>query len=132
MTAWPIKRKYVMRGINFVADTNFLIALHEGKNFVKPFLDQTVAVSIITEIELLGWPKIKESEKRRLVSLLKECEIIELRSEVKNRAIELRQKQAIKVPDAIIAATSLYLQLPLVTADRGFTKIKDLEVILLS
>lgn len=43
-----------MNGIDFVADTNFLIALHEGNPFTKPFLDQTVAVSIISEIELLG------------------------------------------------------------------------------
>lgn len=54
LTVLPIKKGYAMNGIDFVADTNFLIALHEGNPFTKPFLDQTVAVSIISEIELLG------------------------------------------------------------------------------
>lgn len=120
-----------MSGIDFVADTNFLIAVHEGSQFSEPFLDQSVAVSIITEIELLGWPKVSESEKRKLKALLSACEVIELRNEIKELTIQLRQRQAIKVPDAIIAATALYLQLPLVTSDRGFKNIKDVEVILI-
>lgn len=121
-----------MSGIDFVADTNFLISLHEGAPFVKPFLDQSVAVSVITEIELLGWPKLSESEKRKLRALLNECELIDLRPEIKEVAIWLRQKQVIKVPDAIIAATCVYLKLPLVTSDRGFKNIKDVEVIIVS
>ena len=121
-----------MNGLDFVADTNFLIALHEGNRFTEPFLDQSVAVSIITEIELLGWPRVNESEKRKLKALLNACEIVELRTEIKELAIQLRQKQPIKVPDAIIAATALYLRLPLVTSDRGFKNIKDVEVILIS
>ncbi|MBY0432957.1 MAG: type II toxin-antitoxin system VapC family toxin [Cyclobacteriaceae bacterium] len=121
-----------MSGVDFIADTNFLIALHEGNAWTKPFLDQTVAVSVITEIELLGWPKISELEKRKLKALLSACEIVELRTEIKEIAIQLRQKQTIKVPDAIIAATSIYLQLPLVTSDRGFKNIKDVELILIS
>jgi len=119
-----------MSGIDFVADTNFLISLHEGASFVKPFLDQSVAISIITEIELLGWPKISEPEKKKLKALLNECEVIDLRPEIKEVAIRLRQKQSIKVPDAIIAATSVFLKVPLVTSDRGFKNIRDVEVIL--
>ncbi|MDB5116792.1 MAG: hypothetical protein JWQ79_2284 [Mucilaginibacter sp.] len=43
-----------MSGFNFVADTNFLIDIHEGKEKVEPFLDSSVIVSVISEIELLG------------------------------------------------------------------------------
>jgi predicted nucleic acid-binding protein len=46
-------------------------------------------------------------------------------------AIELRQQIKIKTPDAIIAATSQYLQIPLVTADKGFKNILGLELILI-
>jgi predicted nucleic acid-binding protein len=42
-----------MNGLSFVADTNFLIDVHEGKPKVVPFLDGTVIVSVISEIELL-------------------------------------------------------------------------------
>ena len=41
------------------------------------------------------------------------------------------QKFVVKLPDAIIAATALYLDLPLLTADTGFQKIQDLKLILL-
>lgn len=121
-----------MNGIDFVADTNFLIALHEGNSIAKPFLDQVAAVSVISEIELLGWHKISELEKRRLRQLLDDCVLIDLNTEVRAIAIQLRQKQKIKLPDAIVAATSLYLQLPLVTADQGFKGIKGIELILIS
>jgi hypothetical protein len=43
-----------MSGLSFVADTNFLISVHEGKEYVEPFLDGTVVISAISEIELLG------------------------------------------------------------------------------
>lgn len=121
-----------MSGIDFLADTNFLIAVHEGDPSTKSFLDQTVAVSIISEIELLGWQRITETEKKKLRALLSSCEVIELKNEIKELAIHLRQKQSIKLPDAIIAATALYLQVPVVTSDRGFKNIKGIELILLS
>jgi len=57
--------------------------------------------------------------------------VIELNNEIKNIAIELRQQAKIKTPDAVIAATSIYLRLPLITSDKGFKSIKNLELILL-
>jgi predicted nucleic acid-binding protein len=58
-----------MSGFNFVADTNFLIDIHEGKEKVEPFLDSSVIVSVISEIELLGWYKITKDEKQKLREL---------------------------------------------------------------
>jgi len=62
-----------MNGFSFVADTNFLVAVHEGKKNVEPFLDGAAIVSVITEIELLGWYKITPEEKQLLRSLLDDC-----------------------------------------------------------
>lgn len=120
-----------MSGFSFVADTNFLINVHEGLEKAEPFLDGTVIISVISEIELLGWHKLSLSEKRKLIALLEDCVIIELIPEIKNIAIEIRQQQLIKTPDAIIAATSRFLQLPLVTSDKGFKKMTDIEIILI-
>ena len=111
-----------MNGINFVADTNFLIDVHEGKPNVVPFLDATIVVSVISEIELLGWYKLSEKEKQKLKNLLQDCLVLDLTSEVKNLAIQIRQQQKIKTPDSIIAATAKYLDLPLITSDKGFQK----------
>lgn len=52
-----------MNGFSFVADTSFLIAIHEGKDYVEQFLDGTAFVSVISEIELLGWHMMSPSEK---------------------------------------------------------------------
>jgi predicted nucleic acid-binding protein len=120
-----------MNGFSFVADTNFLINVHEGIKKTEPFLDGTTIISIISEIELLGWHKISPTEKRKLNELLNDCIIIELSTEIKNIAISLRQRYTIKTPDAIIAATAKFLQLPLVTSDKGFAKINDIEIVLI-
>ena len=120
-----------MNGISFIADTNFLINVHEGIPKTEPFLDGRVFISVISEIELLGWPKLSPVEKRKLSALLEDCIIMELTPEIKNIAIQIRQQHTIKTPDAIIAATAAFLQLPLITSDKGFKKLKNIEIILI-
>ncbi|HRN71563.1 MAG TPA: type II toxin-antitoxin system VapC family toxin [Ginsengibacter sp.] len=120
-----------MNGLSFVADTNFLIDVHEGLSKTEPFLDWTPIISVISEIELLGWPKLNTIEKKKLSDLLKDCVIIDLTTEIKDIAIEIRQKNKIKTPDAIIAATSSFLDIPLVTSDTGFKKVKGIKLILI-
>ena len=120
-----------MSGFSFVADTNFLIDVHEGREKVEPFLDGSIIISVISEIELLGWPAITLTDKQLLRALLDDCILFDLTTEVRKIAIEIRQKANVKTPDAIIAATSRYLQVPLITSDKGFKKIPDIELILI-
>jgi len=51
--------------IDFLADTNFLIYIHEGNNTVEPFLEYDFGISFISEIELLG---LKESQNQRILN----------------------------------------------------------------
>ena len=44
---------------------------------------------------------------------------------LKELTIKLRKKHRSKLQDAIIAATSVYINSPLVTADAGFRKLDD-------
>ncbi len=67
----------------------------------------------------------------KLNALLADCVILELTPGIKRIAIEIRQQFAIKTPDAIIAATAHFMELPLVTSDTGFVKIKSIEVVLI-
>jgi predicted nucleic acid-binding protein len=60
---------------------------------------------------------------------LKDNIIIDINSQTKQIAIELRKKYALKIPDLIIAATSIYLDLPLVSADAAFKKINEINFI---
>ncbi len=118
-----------MNGIDFLADTNILLYVHEGNPSVEPFLNFSIATSFVTEIELLGWYKISESDKKSLRLLLDDCTIMELTPEIKNLAIEIKQRNKIKLPDALIASTAITLQIPLVTADQDFKKVNGLEII---
>ena len=50
-----------MNGSNIVVDTNILIYLLEGKRNVEQYLKNNyLFISVITEMELLGWYKITE------------------------------------------------------------------------
>jgi predicted nucleic acid-binding protein len=45
--------------------------------------------------------------------------------------IDLKRKYKIKLPDAIIAASAKLLQIPLITVDKDFADISDIDCILL-
>jgi len=117
--------------IDFIADTNFLVYIHEGNEIVSAFLDYNFGTSFISEVELLGFKGIKKLEEEKLKQLMNDCFIIEWNPKIKEQTIDLRKKHTIKLPDAIVAATSLVYGIPLVTADKGYSKIKDLDLILI-
>ncbi len=51
-------------------------------------------------------------------------------AEIKALAIKIRRSYRLKLPDAIIAATALYLGLPLITRNvKDFTNILELRLI---
>jgi predicted nucleic acid-binding protein len=121
-----------MNGNNIVADTSLLINFFNGNEPAKKILqEQQIWISAITEIELLSHPKLKSEEVKLINSFLNECLILDLTKPVKQIAIKLRRKKMLKLPDAIIAATSIHLDFPLVTMDSDFNKIKNLNAVVL-
>jgi predicted nucleic acid-binding protein len=121
-----------MNGIDLFVDTNILINLAEGKREVDQYLEgNNLFVSVITEIELLGWHKITNQQKDFFQALLNDCTLIGLTKPVKELAIELKQKHKIKLPDSVISASAIHLDIPLLTSDQGFEKIKNLNLIVI-
>jgi predicted nucleic acid-binding protein len=118
-----------MNGINFLADTNFIIHLNQGNPLIEPFLDYNFGVSFVSEIELLGAFSISKSKKNQLAEILKDCIILEMDTQIKEVCIRLRQQYKIKIPDAIIASTAIIHKTPLITSDRDFEKIKEIDLI---
>ena len=82
---WNTKKKHVMNGIDFLADTDFLIYVLEGRQEVEIFADFSFAISFVTEIELLGKKSITENEKVVIQELLDACLIIDLTPQSKQR-----------------------------------------------
>ncbi len=98
---------------------------------IEPFLEYNFGISFISEVELLGFKGISKSEEMKLKNLIADCYLIDWNSIIKEKTIELRKNYNIKLPDAIVAATSLNNNTPLVTANRGFAKITELDLILI-
>jgi predicted nucleic acid-binding protein len=117
--------------IDFIADTNFLIYLHEGNRIVEPFIEYNFGISFITEIEMLGYQGLTKAEESKIKLLLKDCFLIDWNNQIKDQTISLKRKYKLKLPDAIIAATCLIYQLPLVTADQDFSNISELDLFLI-
>ena len=112
-------------------DTNIIIRAFAGDAQCQNLLNGKIpVVSIITEIELLSWPQLSPDDYSLLISFLQDCFILGLSEEVKDEVIQLRRKYALKLPDAIIAATAITRQLPLFSADDIFYRVKELNFIL--
>jgi predicted nucleic acid-binding protein len=115
-----------MSGERILADTNILIRLFSNDGAVVDFLDGAdIHVSFITEIELLATSRITRAQAQRIRAFLDQCLIIGAEPEVRRYAIDFRKQTGLKLPDCIIAATAAYLNMPLVTGDKGFDKLQD-------
>ena len=120
-----------MNGNNILVDTNLIILGIGGNQHVREILEgNTLFISVITEIELLSIPFTNSNDERLLRDFIANCFVLDLDSEIKKSAVSVRKKSKIKLPDAIIAATSIAKKLPLFTADKGFNKIQGLNLVL--
>jgi len=120
-----------MNGIKYLADTNCFIYLLDQNPFILPFTEDTWAFSYITEIELLCKKNISKNEEAVINEMLDTCVKVNHSQALTELVINLKRKHNIKLPDAIIAASAQLLQLPLITADKGFAKISEINCILL-
>lgn len=120
-----------MSGHKYLADTNTYIFLLDKHPSLKPLINSEWHFSFITEIELKGRHRISSSELKNINDLLAASTKVAYSEEINEITISLKQQFKIKVPDAIIAATSISKNLPLLTFDKGFTVIKAIDLVLL-
>jgi predicted nucleic acid-binding protein len=119
----------------FILDTNSLIYLSRGEAGVSDFLwqslnqNQTFAISIITLVEFLSYPEITKAEQAFFFGLSGQMEFLDLDYRTAIEASELRKAYGLKLADSIIAAAALINNAILVTRDKDFKKIKEIEII---
>ena len=119
-----------MNGNKLFLDTNILLYLLQGDETLTQSLDnKQFYISFITQLEILSFSNLTKSSEKLINELLSECVIIDINSEIKRGAIELRKSYKLKLPDCLVAATAQYLDLPLITADSDFQKIEELKLI---
>ncbi len=120
-----------MNGTNLVLDTNIIIYYFRNSEFARDLiLNNDIAISVITEIELLSYSGNSKSDIADIKRLLSTFTIIPITSFVKDKTIEYRRTYKLKTPDSIIIATSNYLGYPLVTADKQLKNIEDIVIML--
>ncbi|MCB8999520.1 MAG: type II toxin-antitoxin system VapC family toxin [Bacteroidales bacterium] len=119
-----------MNGNRLFLDTNIILYFLSGDETLAELLDgKQFYLSFITQLELLAYSGISGKEQKIIEELLNQCIIIDINTEIKIKVIEIRKKYKLKLPDSIISATSLYLDLPLITADSEFKLVKELNLI---
>ena len=101
-----------------------------GKVFVLRTFGGPVFTSIISRIEILGWHGHTAGSRQLAEEILTRTVELPLTADVAGRCIPLRQSLRVKLPDLIIGATALHLDVPLVTRNvADFRGIPGLRLI---
>lgn len=121
----------MVSGTKLLLDTNIVLYLLSGEKTVAEVINRKqIYLSFITELELLGYSELTEVDEAQITSFLNECAIVNITEQIKEKTIEFRRTYKLKLPDCIIAATSQFLGIPLMTADTDFTRVEDINVAL--
>lgn len=116
---------------NVVFDTNAFIYFIGGDVRLAPYSYSTIYISEFTEIELKSRYEITNKELQQLDKIFEDIVILTFNNEIKERTIALRHKKKLKLPDALIVATAMWIDLPFITADKDFKNIPDLKLIMI-
>lgn len=120
-----------MSGDRLLLDTNVALYLLRGdRSAADAIQGQEVHISFITRMELLGKPGMTRTEIKQVEAFVNEWPMVELNRAIMDHAILLRREYRLKIPDAIVAATAIFMNVPLLTADTDFTRLRE-EVVLL-
>ena len=119
-----------MNGNNILLDTNTVLYFLSGDQTVADFIqEKKLFISIITELELLSYKNLTTKEIKVIRTFLKEIQIENISQKIKEESIKIRRSSNLKLPDCIIAATSISLQIPIFSADKDLKNIEGLDFI---
>lgn len=120
-----------MNGTDVLIDTNICIYLLKGNTTVSDLLqDQSIAISVITEMELYAFQDQSSESIKILDTFIESVTIVDIDHKVKFNTIKIRRDTKLKLPDAIIAASALSYDLPFISADAGFRRVSALDLFL--
>lgn len=121
----------------YLCDTCILIDYLKGNNDIRQKLSddrkQGLGMSSVTYMELMVGA-LNKREAGIIKKAFSDFEIVEISEAISTRARNLVENYAkshgLLIPDALIAASALELQIPLYTANiRGFRFIPDLSLV---
>jgi hypothetical protein len=77
----------------------------------------------------LGNKNLNPQDIDEIKKFISECTVIDISQGIKDYTIIIRQNTNLKLPDCIILATSQWMNMPLITADQDFKKLKNADLI---
>jgi predicted nucleic acid-binding protein len=80
-------------------------------------------------MELLSYKNITSKEQETIKNFISDFTIINIDEKIKLNTIEVKKTSSMKLPDSIIAATAISLKLPLITSDKQFKSVSDLNLV---
>ena len=123
-----------MSTIEYLIDTNILIYHTKGSEAVSHLFSDIIAkqkfnLSILTQIEFLGWEKHSPEGFQKCRQLIELANVYAVDEDIAEHAIELKRRSKIKLADAVIAATALVNNFKLVTRNvEDYKGVKGLEI----
>lgn len=116
---------------NFVLDTNAVVALLNGHAGLTKLLAQAnwVGISVISELEFLSFPNLSANDEAVFQQFKSRIEVLDLSATdvvLTKEIISIRRAHTVKLPDAIIAASTIQRNATLISNDAGFAKIGSL------
>jgi predicted nucleic acid-binding protein len=110
----------------YVLDSNVFISFVKGLLGAMPSLslplDGKLYISVVTRIEALAWPLMTAAEEAKIRAVLRYFIVIPLNRKVECITIPFRAQTKIKLPDSIVAASSILLNATLLSNDDKLLK----------
>lgn len=124
-----------MEQTRYLVDTNAVIDYlgnklpSSGMEFMNSLVDSNLYISVISKIELLGF-NAPNPHYQVLEEFVSDATILNLSDDVISLTINIRKKNKIKIPDAIIAATAISTNSTLVTRNiSDFNRVDGLSLV---
>jgi len=121
--------------IKLLIDTDIFIDYLKGMPPAKAVFrsrDIDIYCSILTKKELLSKPGLKDSERKKIISILRDLKTISIDPDISLKYSDLLANyhdNRLQPPDAIIAATAWSKKLPLLTRNRRhFSYIEEIKL----
>jgi len=116
-----------MNGTKLLLDTDIVVNLFEGDANLGSLLQNVEAyVSFASEIELLGSKYANPEDQNWVDMFLEECFVIGIDSGVRELASYVQWHYNVNLSEAIVAATSMSLGIPLLSTNANFEKIDEI------
>lgn len=123
--------------MHYILDTNTLIYFMDGTLTPKGFelvlnalQNEDCALSVISKIEVLGFPFPDVSQEEKASKFVNSLPIIQLTEDIVEKSIEVRKSHKTKIADAIIASTAILKDITLISRnEKDFKNLPGLNFI---